>query len=386
MLENERLHRDTWVEVDLDCIAYNVSELKKRLNHGSKLFAVVKANGYGHGALQIARTALLSGSDYLAVAFLDEAIHLRQKGITAPILVLGAIRYKDINIAVKYDITMTMFEVEWLKKAVEILEPANTLKIHIKIDTGMGRIGLRDKEEIKEVERLITPHKNIKIEGVFTHFATADELNSTYLEQQLKRFQFMLSYFSNPPAIVHCSNSAASLLYPDMQFNAVRMGISMYGLTPSIAIEKKLPYPLKEAFSLHTRIVQVKKLQKGDKVSYGATYEAAEEEWVATLPIGYADGWLRKLSGQEVLVNGRRAPIIGRVCMDQCMIKLPFYMEPGTKVTLIGKQNIAAISVNDIAAKLQTINYEVTCTISNRVPRVYKKDGKIVDVVNPLIQ
>ncbi|MFT8320199.1 MAG: alanine racemase [Bacillus sp. (in: firmicutes)] len=383
---NPAFYRDTWVEIDLDFIKGNIMRLKKRLRPDTRLFAVVKANAYGHGALQIAQTALLSGADYLAVAFLDEAIQLRKNGITAPILVLGAVRPIDTPIAVEYEITVTMLEADWLKKTAEVLDSNDTLKIHIKLDTGMGRIGLRKKEEIYEVECLLASHKNIKAEGIFTHFATADETDSIYVQEQLERFQKMLSCFSNKPSIVHCSNSAASLLYPEMQFNAVRMGISMYGLTPSLDIEKKLPYLLKEAFSLHTQIVQVKKLQKGDKVSYGATYEASEEEWIGTLPIGYADGWLRKLSGQEVLVNGKRVPIIGRVCMDQCMIKLPCCMEVGTKVTLIGQQGNDVISVNEIAAKLQTINYEITCSISNRVPRVYKNDGKIIDIINPLVQ
>ena len=159
----------------------------------------------------------------------------------------------------------------------------------------------------------------------------------------------------------------------------------MYGLTPSLEIEPDLPYLLKEAFSLRTKLVQVKKLNKGDKVSYGATYEAEEEEWIGTLPIGYADGWLRKLQGQEVLIDGRRVPIVGRICMDQCMIRLPFYIEPGTEITLIGKQKDEIISVNEIAAKLETINYEVTCMISTRVPRVYKQNGVFTETMNPLI-
>ncbi|GKU84644.1 alanine racemase [Niallia sp. NCCP-28] len=377
--------RDTWAEIDLDAIFYNVAEMKKRLEPKSKVFAVVKANGYGHGAFQIAQTALEAGAEYLAVAFLDEAIQLRQKGIGAPILVLGAVRFTDLEMAVKNNITVTMFDLDWLKKASSFLNGEHSLKVHVKLDTGMGRIGLREKKELIEVENILSENQNIVVEGVFTHFATADELNTIYMEKQLQRFRELLSYFSEKPAIIHCSNSASSLLHPDLQYNAIRMGISMYGLTPSQEIEQSLPFPLKESFSLHTRIVQVKKLQKGEKVSYGATYEAMEDEWIGTLPIGYADGWLRKLSGQEVLVNGERVPIIGRICMDQCMIKLQSYTEPGTKVTLIGKQDFGKISVNEIAAKLKTINYEVTCSISNRVPRLYRKEGIYVEVVNPLV-
>lgn len=384
LLEND-FYRDTWVEIDLDCIKHNVQELRKRLHPENKLFAVVKANAYGHGAIQIARSALESGANYLAVAFLDEAISLRQLGITAPILVLGASRFMDVNIAATMDITLTVFDVNWLKKAAEHLSLENNIKIHLKIDSGMGRLGFRNEEEMKEAVDFFSEQSNMMLEGVFTHFSTADERNSAYLKTQIDRFNRMLSVFRENPEIVHCSNSAASLLYPELQFNAVRMGISMYGLTPSTEIEGDLPYTLKEAFSLHTKMVQVKKMQKGDKISYGATYEAKEEEWIATLPIGYADGWLRKLQGQEVLVDGIKASIVGRICMDQCMIKLPYYMEPGTRVTLIGKQKEHHISVNDVAKKLETINYEVTCSIAIRVPRVYRKGGNREEISNALI-
>lgn len=383
--QEDNFYRDTWVEIDLDAIAYNVGELRKKLHPENKLIAVVKANGYGHGALQVARTALRSGANYLAVAFLDEAISLRKQGITAPILVLGASRPKDVMTAIKYKVTLTVYYKDWLEEAVQFLNKDASLTIHLKLDTGMGRIGVRNEQEIQSIEELLVKHPNIVVEGIFTHFATADEKNSSYFESQIQRFKELLSSFTKLPAIIHCSNSAASLLHPDLQYNAVRLGISMYGLTPSLEIEPDLPYPLQEAFSLRTKLVQVKKLNKGDKVSYGATYEAKEEEWIGTLPIGYADGWLRKLQGQEVLVEGIRAPIVGRICMDQCMIRLPFYLEPGTEITLIGKQRDAEISVNEIAAKLETINYEITCMISTRVPRVFKQYGNVTETVNFLI-
>ena len=383
--QEDTFYRDTWVEIDLDAIAFNISELRKRLHPKNKLIAVVKANGYGHGALQIAKTALESGANALAVAFLDEAISLRQSGVTAPILVLGASRPRDIEMAIKYKVTLTVFYMDWLEEAVRYLPNKETLTIHLKLDTGMGRIGLRKEQEVQQAEELLAKYPNIVVEGVFTHFATADEKDSSYFAQQVNRFKELLASFSRLPEIIHCSNSATSLMHPDLQYNAVRLGISMYGLTPSLEIEPDLPYRLQEAFSLHTKLVQVKKLNKGDKVSYGATYEAENEQWIGTLPIGYADGWLRKLQWQEVLVNGMRVPIVGRVCMDQCMIRLPSYLKPGTDVTLIGKQKDEAISVNEIAAKLETINYEVTCIIATRVPRVYIKNGSIQHTVNPLI-
>ena len=383
MLENEYF-RDTWAEINLDDIEENVKNMRSRMAEASKLFAVVKANGYGHGAVEVARTALLAGADYLAVAFLDEALALRNAGIDAPILVLGASRPADILVAAKQDIILTVFDVEWLTRATERLQ-GNKIKIHVKIDSGMGRLGIRKEQEVKEIEEFLMCHQEFILEGIYTHFATADEKNSSYLNEQAKKFAGILASFKAKPPIIHCSNSAAGLLYPELAFNGVRLGISMYGLTPSMEIKEMLPFSLKEAFSLHTKIVQVKKLHKGDKVSYGATYEAKEDEWIATLPIGYADGWLRKLQGQEVLVNGVRVPIVGRVCMDQCMIRLPHEIAVGTKVTLIGTQQEQCISVNEIAKKLDTINYEVTCTIANRVPRIYLKDGAVDSIVNNLL-
>lgn len=383
MLENEYF-RDTWAEINLDDIEENVKNMRSRMAEASKLFAVVKANGYGHGAVEVARTALLAGADYLAVAFLDEALALRNAGIDAPILVLGASRPADILVAAKQDIILTVFDVEWLTRATERLQ-GNKIKIHVKIDSGMGRLGIRKEQEVKEIEEFLMCHQEFILEGIYTHFATADEKNSSYLNEQAKKFADILASFKAKPPIIHCSNSAAGLLYPELAFNGVRLGISMYGLTPSMEIKEMLPFSLKEAFSLHTKIVQVKKLHKGDKVSYGATYEAKEDEWIATLPIGYADGWLRKLQGQKVLVNGVRVPIVGRVCMDQCMIRLPHEIAVGTKVTLIGTQQEQCISVNEIAKKLDTINYEVTCTIANRVPRIYLKNGAVDSIVNNLL-
>jgi alanine racemase len=377
-------YRDTWAEINLDHIKENVQSMKRLLPEDVKLFAVVKANGYGHGDLQTAVAALSAGADCLAVAFMDEALSLRQRGIEAPILVLGASRPEDAALAASSDITLTVFQESWLKQALPFLQ-GKRLAFHVKLDTGMGRIGVREKDELLAIEELAKRDAAFRMEGIYTHFATADELDDAYFQEQLSRFTRMLSWLGEVPQIVHSSNSAASLRYPEARFNAVRMGISMYGLTPSPEIEHELPFPLKEAFSLHARIVHVKKLQKGDKVSYGATYEAEGEEWIGTLPIGYADGWIRRLQGQEVLVNGIRVPIVGRICMDQCMIRLPFEVEPGTTATLVGEQEGSVISVNEIAAKLETINYEVTCMISNRVPRVYKQQGKTVDLNNPLL-
>jgi alanine racemase len=386
MEEQGFFYRDTWAEIDLDCILANVASVKKHLPQDVNMIAVVKANAYGHGDIQVAETALEAGAAYLAVAFMDEAIALRKKGITAPILVLGAARPEDVQVAAKFNITLTAFQKEWLQEAIKHLKTEDRISFHIKVDTGMGRIGVRSLPELTAIEQIISENDQFILEGIYTHFATADELDETYFRQQLALFDSMVNGLKEQPKYIHSSNSAAALRYPSAYFNAVRIGIAMYGLTPSLEMESEIPFPLREVFSLRSRLVHVKKLQKGEKVSYGATYETGEEEWIGTIPIGYADGWIRKLQGQEVLVKGTRSPIVGRICMDQCMIRLPYHVPIGTTVTLIGGDEDQFISVNEIAQKLDTINYEVPCIIANRVPRLYKKGGKIVDLKNYLLE
>jgi alanine racemase len=384
-VETVGYYRDTWAEVDLSHIYENVVCMKKHLSPATKIFAVVKANGYGHGDKEIAQTALEAGADYLAVAFLDEAISLRKKGLDAPILVLGATRPESSVIAARENITVTVYDTEWVHQAKKWLTKQDVLLVHVKCDSGMGRLGIRKREELVDLEKQLHDDNRFHFEGMYTHFATADELDTAYYQKQLNTFKQMLSWLKQKPELIHASNSAAALRYPDAAFNAVRMGISMYGLSPSPEMKPILPFPLKQAFSLKTKIVQVNKLSKGDHVSYGAVYTALGEEWVGTLPIGYADGWIRKLQGQEVIVAGKKAPIIGRICMDQCMIKLNEELPVGTEVTLIGNSDGLSISVDEIAEKLETINYEITCMIASRVPRVYKKGNIITHTVNPLL-
>ena len=386
MEEQGFFYRDTWAEVDLDCIHANLTSIKKHLPQEVKMIAVVKANAYGHGDVQVAETALEAGAAYLAVAFMDEAIALRNKGVSTPILVLGATRPEDIHVAAKFGITLTVFQPEWLEEALKHLKTADKISVHIKVDTGMGRIGVKTLSELTAVEQIISENDPFNLEGIYTHFATADELDDTYMYQQLALFESMVAALKQKPKYIHSSNSAAALRYPKTYFNAVRIGIAMYGLTPSLEMESEIPFQLREAFSLRSRLVHVKKMQKGERVSYGATYETGDEEWIGTIPIGYADGWIRKLQGQEVLVKGTRSPIVGRICMDQCMIKLPQHVPLGTIVTLIGAEENQLISVNEIAKKLDTINYEVPCIITSRVPRLYKKGGKIVDLKNYLLE
>ncbi|MBO9131379.1 alanine racemase [Bacillus sp. 165] len=386
-MNESSFYRDTWVEVDLDRIYNNVSNMNKHLPKEVEMIAVVKANGYGHGAINVAETAIEAGAARLAVAFLDEALILREAGITVPILVLGASRPEDVNVAAEHNIALTVFQSEWLEQAKETLIAAQSLPIHLKFDSGMGRIGIRTQEELEDVVSMLNQTKQFHVEGAYTHFATSDELRIEYFEQQYTRFTEQLSWLNKLkvyPSLIHCANSAASLRFTDKVFNAVRIGIAMYGLTPSIEMNSLLPYHLQEAFSLHSKIVHVKQIHPGESISYGATYTAEKQEWIATIPIGYADGWIRKLQGFQVLADGVKVPIVGRICMDQLMIRLPYHMPVGTKVTLIGSQKDAVVSVDEVAEYLGTINYEIPCLINFRVPRVFRKDGNIAEVENLL--
>lgn len=381
----EEFHRDTWAEVNLDNVYDNVASMKKMLPPEVKMFAVVKANAYGHGDYEVAHTALKAGANFLAVAFLDEALALRKKGITAPILVLGASKPECAEIAAEANICLTVFSIEWLEQAKKYVKNNRNLHVHVKIDSGMGRIGFRSKEELIKLDHWFEKEDSFSFKGVFTHFATADQLDLTYFHKQLDTFKDMLTSLKKLPEIVHAANSATALRFSDTLFNAIRFGISMYGLSPSPEIKPILPYDLKEVLSLKTKIVHVKKLSRGDSVSYGATFTAQEDVWIATLPIGYADGWIRKLQGQKVIVAGEKVPIVGRICMDQCMIKLSKPLPIGTEVTLIGESHGMSISVDEIATKLDTINYEVPCMITSRVPRVYIENHQVSHIRNPLL-
>jgi alanine racemase len=383
------IYRDTWTEINLDYIAENIRSIKGILSKDQHLIAVVKANAYGHGDEQVARVAVEEGADMLAVAFLDEAIALREKGIQQPVLILGAVSPLHIEIASRYNIRLTMYSVEWLKEAVKQCTTLQApLYVHLKVDTGMGRLGIRSKRELEEILQLLQTNPNIVLEGIFTHFATADELNGEKYNIQYESFKEIVTYLEGKgvcPPYIHCANSAALLRFPHEMFNAVRVGIAMYGLSPSLEMKQMLPVTLKEAFSLHSRLVHVKRVNKGDTISYGATYQAEEDEWIGTVPIGYADGWIRKMQHFRVLVDGHFVPIVGRVCMDQLMVKLLKEYPIGEKVTLIGEQMGERISIDDVAAHLQTINYEIPCMISYRVPRLFIRNGQKCGLTNYLL-
>lgn len=370
----QHLYRETWAEVDLDAIEYNLEQMNQKLPQCSNIIAVVKANGYGHGAVQVARRALQSGAVALAVALMEEALTLREAGIVAPILVFGRISPEAAGIAVEKNITVSLYQSEWIQE-VEQQTLSEKLKVHLVLDTGMARVGLRTEEELIELLDKLKQSNNIKLTGIFTHFATADEAELTYFHKQQFEFERLMEVFHSQwtdPVAVHTGNSAASIRFPSKMQHYIRFGISMYGLYPSKVVKSEQGIALEPAFSLHSKIIHVKHIEAGDSVSYGATYTAKGKEWIGTIPIGYGDGWIRKLQGMEVLVDGKRMPTVGRICMDMMMVQLDREYPVGTKVTLIGKQKDAVIELDEIADHLDTINYEIPCMINQRVPRVYK--------------
>lgn len=373
----QEFYRPTWAEIDLNAIRYNVTQMRKRLEGDTEVMAVVKADGYGHGAQEVAEAAIEAGATSLGVALLEEAVILRKAGMTVPILVFGWVSAEDAPIAAAFDITITFFQEAWLEEASK-LSYKQPLKLHMKWDTGMGRIGIRTNEELVsllDVFKRVSERKDFQLTGVFTHFATADEMDLDYFRKQYSRFESMLHTFSDhwrKQVAVHIGNSAAAIRFPGKMRKFVRFGISLYGLYPSKTVRNEQEIDLKPAFTLKTRLTHVKRISPNESVSYGATYTTTDNEWIGTIPIGYADGWIRKLQGMDVLIDGKRMPIVGRICMDQTMIELDRSYRVGTHVTLIGKQGDDMIEMDEVADYLDTINYEIPCTITNRVPRVYK--------------
>lgn len=355
-------YRDTYAEINLSHIQENVDV---QYQHVQKpMVAIIKANAYGHGYKQVAN--LLKDHPHIAmfaVATLKEAVDLRELGVKKDILILGAIPLDDLKIAIDYDISLTLFSFDYLRDITSLHHYDRPVKVHIGLDTGMNRIGFKTKQEFEQVLAMIDPQL-IDVEGVFTHFATADTppLYDAY-EKQLALFKEMVGDLQFK--YIHCDNSAAMLYHHSNFGNVVRIGISMYGLDPS---GEENP-DLKQAMSLYTRVAMVKTTPKGERIGYGLTYTASEDEYIATLPIGYADGFIRANQGREVYINGRYYPIVGRVCMDQMMVKVDETVKPHDLVEIFGPH----ISLARMAKELDTIHYEIVCLISPRVERQYKK-------------
>lgn len=379
-----KIQKRIQANIDLDAIAYNLDNMKKNLKEGTQIIAVLKADGYGHGAVPLAKE--IETYPYIwgiAVATVDEGMELRRAGIRKPILILGYTYEEDYERIVQEDFRPAVFKLSMAEKLSQAAQRAGkTLKIHIKIDTGMTRIGYRSlQEDIPEIVK-ISRLPGLEAEGIFTHFARADESDITPAASQLEKFREFLTELEKAGvtfSLRHCSNSAGIIRMPDANLDAVRAGIILYGMYPSEEVEKE-PVPLKAAMELKSHIAYIKTVEPGVEISYGGTFTTTEPTRVATIPVGYADGYARGLSNKgSVLIRGRRAPILGRVCMDQFMVDVTHIPEAEEldEVTLLGKDKEDCITMEELGELSGRFNYEFACCISKRVPRVYYKNGQV---------
>ncbi len=371
-----------WAEVDLKAIAHNVRELRRIADPGARLMAVVKANAYGHGAAEVARQALQSGADFLGVARLDEGIRLRKEGIEAPVLIFGYTSPNHARELLDFNLTQTVSSYEAAEALSEIaVSYGKKIRIHLKIDTGMGRQGMVVSDlkpqtgqaltEVESVARL----QGLELEGIYTHFAASDSSDKTFAKKQYQIFTDFLDRVSGLDIpLKHAANSGAIIDLPETHLDMVRAGIVLYGLYPSDAVDKSRAV-LKPAMALKARVAHLKKVPPGFKISYGMTYQTEKPTTIATIPIGYADGFSRLLSSRGfMLVCGCRAPIVGRVCMDMTMLDVGHIVpEVGLEeeVVIFGRQGNSSITVDEIASALNTISYEIVSAITARVPRIY---------------
>ena len=374
MLEDKKR---TWAEVKISAIGWNYDEMRAKLPRGCRFMGMVKADAYGHGAVEIARYLERIHCDYLAVACIDEAEELRKAGNKLPILVLGTTNPEFADRVIKLGVTQTVGSLEAAKEYSSIAgKLGEKMKIHLKLETGMGRLGFNVKngDVSQAVEALKLP--NFEAEGVFTHFAVSDELcKDDYTRKQFKTFLSAVEKIENASnmhfAIKHCANSGAMINYPEMYLDMVRPGLALYGMYPG---DEEGGLRLAPAMEIKSRIIAVSEYEAGDKISYGCTFTADKKMKIAVLPIGYADGLHRVLSGKiDVLIHGQRCRQIGRICMDMCMVDVTDLpnVASGDVATIFGHDGEETISVNELAEKAGTISYEIVCAVSPRVPRVY---------------
>ncbi len=366
-----------WAEIDLNALACNINEIRRITSAQAKVMAVVKANAYGHGAVEVSRTVLAGGADWLGVARVDEGLSLREAGIDAPILILGYTPPEQSFEVVRGRLSQAVFTRDMaLALAGAAAAEGTRAKIHFKIDTGMGRIGwVAGPDAVRDILEL-TGNKHLEAEGIFTHFAASDSGDKAYTEEQLFKFNALVEELRRSGLeipVKHAANSAALMEMPETHLDLVRAGIIVYGLYPSDEVDHSV-IKLRPVMSLKAKVAYVKEVPAGFKVSYGCTYTAEKSTVIATLPLGYADGYSRLLSSKGfALIHGQLAPVAGRVCMDQIMVDVGHI--PGVKVgdeaVLIGRQGDQEITADDVAGMLGTINYEVVCMVSHRVPRVY---------------
>ena len=379
------LYRRAVAEIDLDAILYNVGQMGRHIAAGAKIMAVIKADGYGHGAVPIGKE--LEPLDIVwgyAVATAEEAWILRRNGLEKPILVLGAVFPEQYQGLVGQEIRPTIYSLQQAEGLEEFLSRQGTsLPVHVKIDTGLSRLGFQATEKAAGEVAQIAGMGHIIVEGLFTHFAKSDAKDKSMAISQMERFgamQKMLAGYGISIPIAHCSNSAAIIDMPEAHMDLVRAGISLYGMWPSSEVQKE-NISLRPALSLKSCIVFLKELEQGRAVSYGATYETTGNQRIATIPVGYGDGYPRSLSNRGyVLVHGRRAPICGRICLDQFMVDVTDIPEAaeGDTVTLVGTDGAETITMEGIGELSGRFNYEFACDLGKRIPRVYKKGGEIV--------
>ena len=378
----------TWAEINLDNLEHNYRLIRGLLAPTPKFMAIVKADAYGHGAAPVAQTLERCGADWFGVSNINEAIALRKAGITRNILILGHTPVENVRQLFEFNITQTLLDCEYGERLAQAAAKAGiTVEAHIKLDTGMNRIGFRvcgENDLMTEISRLYYL-PSLRITGIFTHFAAADELSEEgreYTRAQHRRFMTVCNELRDNAysLMAHCCNSAATLLYPEYHHDMVRPGIILYGQSPNGRPIRN--FPLRPVMTLKTVVSMVKEIREGDKVSYGCTFEAKKRTRVATVPIGYADGYPRALSGRgQAYVNGKVVPVIGRVCMDQMMLDVTgVEVHEGDVVTLF--EGGSPISVDALAATARTINYELLCGISRRVQRVYIRHGAVSEVVD----
>ncbi|MBC8078737.1 MAG: alanine racemase [Gorillibacterium sp.] len=386
----ESFYRPTRVEISLDALYHNIRAFRHYLPEPIHLMAVIKADAYGHGAVQVAREAITCGVDYLAVAFLDEALELRRAGVSAPILVLGHTPVNGISLAAENNISLTVYSDEALDAIARRPQGVPPVTIHIKIDTGMGRIGLNCLEDASAFVSRALSLPGVKVEGLYTHYACADECDKTFTLEQHSKLKAVVDHFADKGITfpyIHAGNSAAAIDTPELTYNMVRLGIGMYGLYPSENVGKE-QIQLQPVMSIKTGVVMLKPVPLDSGISYGHRYRTKREgEMIATLPVGYADGYSRMLTGKvQALIKGQRVPVVGTICMDQCMIDVSDIAGAalGDEVVILGRQGEEMISAEELAAGLGTLNYEIVCMISHRVPRVYTRNGRAVYTVNHL--
>jgi alanine racemase len=373
-------HRATRAEINLQAFRHNFQNLRSHISPQARIMAVLKANAYGHGALPCARVAVECGAEYLGAGVIDEGIELRKSGLDTPILILGSIFPNEAEDLVRHDLSTIVCTLPLAQiLAKEAKKQNKTASVHIKVDTGMNRLGVLP-ENLPELLNQIRKLPNLKIDGVSTHFASADNEVLSITQVQLKKFQASLACLKQDDRpLIHCSNTSALFKFPESHFDMVRPGLILYGALPSpslqaILSQKENLSPFQPVMQWKSQIILVKHITKGQSVSYSGSFTTQRDSLIATLPIGYADGLHRNLSNKmDVLIRGKRAPQIGNICMDMTLIDVTEIqdVQAGDEVVLFGKQEDQTITVDEMATKGNTIPYEILCNVGKRVPRIY---------------